>query len=279
MRRKFYKYQGAGNDFVLLDARDSRPDLSRETVAALCDRHFGIGADGLMALEPAAEGGEFYMRYFNADGGESTMCGNGGRCIALFAHHLGIGGTLKRFDSSDGVHEAEILEADGDRGRVRLRMADVEGCEARDNYFFLNTGSPHYVEFVDDVDAVDVYGRGRAIRYSDAFAAQGGTNVNFVQLLPDGNFRIRTYERGVEDETLACGTGATACALAVHLACYPSRREFRVYARGGELKVSFEKAAGQRFTDVWLEGPAVRVFECEADADGWKAQRADVGKK
>ena len=266
MNRKFYKYQGAGNDFVLIDARESTPELTRELVATLCNRHFAIGADGFMSLERDPQA-DFYMRYFNADGGESTMCGNGGRCIALLAHHLGIGGSVKTFNSSDGVHTAEILETSGNSGRVRLQMADVDGYEVKDNYLFIHTGSPHYVEFVKDLDAVDVFARGREIRHSEPFASQGGTNVNFVQLMPDGTIRIRTYERGVEDETLACGTGATACALATHILCNPNKTNYLVHTLGGDLNVSFERAGETTFGNIFLEGPAVKVFETELNLD------------
>lgn len=209
MGRKFSKYHGAGNDFVMIDGRTEPFDATPERVAALCRRRTGIGADGLMILEsdPAEE---FRMRYFNADGGEATMCGNGGRCIALFAHHLGIGGMRKRFIGVDGPHTAELLRVEGPEGEIRLGMIDVRRVEVHPEYLFLDTGSPHYVEFVESVRGVDVAGRGAAIRHSAAFAASGGTNVNFVEIVSDGHIRIRTFERGVEAETLACGTGATA---------------------------------------------------------------------
>ena len=208
MGRKFSKYHGAGNDFVMIDGRTEPFDATPERVAALCRRRTGIGADGLMILEsdPAEE---FRMRYFNADGGEATMCGNGGRCIALFAHHLGIGGMRKRFIGVDGPHTAELLRVEGPEGEIRLGMIDVRRVEVHPEYLFLDTGSPHYVEFVESVRGVDVAGRGAAIRHSAAFAARGGTNVNFVEIVSDGHIRIRTFERGVEAETLACGTGAT----------------------------------------------------------------------
>ena len=264
---KFYKYQGAGNDFVLVDARGNGLKFTREQVARLCDRRFAIGADGFMALEDDPSGADFYMRYFNANGGETEMCGNGGRCISLFAHHLGIGGEVKTFNSLDGAHTAEMLETHGNTGRVRLRMIDVEGYEVRDNYVFLNTGVPHYVEFVGNVDAVDVSGRGRPIRYSEPFVPYGGTNVNFVQILPDGAIRIRTYERGVEGETHACGTGAVAAAIATGIVCDPNKREYTVHAVGGDLRVTFERSGERAFTRIYLEGPAARVFECALNPD------------
>ena len=267
MKRKFYKYQGAGNDFIVVDARQQPLNLTREQVATLCDRRLAIGADGFMALEPDPAGAEFFMRYYNADGGEAAMCGNGGRCLALFAHHLGIGGRLKTFHSPDGMHTAEITETAGAKGRVRLQMIDVRGYDVYGKGLFLNTGVPHYVEFVQELDRVDVSARGGEIRYARQFVPQGGTNVNFVQRLPDGNLRIRTYERGVEGETLACGTGATAAAIAANVLYEPERNDFTVQAPGGDLRVVFEVCANRLFKQVYLEGPAAKVFECELNLD------------
>lgn len=254
----FSKYQGAGNDFVLVDARVEDPGLTRERIRSLCDRRFGIGADGLMTLERDPAGADFYMRYYNSDGGESTMCGNGGRCISLFAEHLGIGGRVKRFNSSDGLHEAELL---GD-GRIRLRMIDVSEVARLDDgrSWFVFTGSPHYVEFADDVMAVDVAARGAEIRLRPEYEAMGGTNVDFVQVLGPGHIRVRTFERGVEAETLACGTGVTAAALVVHRTRQPQCRDFTVEALGGTLGVKFALTPGGGFSGVFLTGPAERVF-------------------
>ncbi len=257
-KMSFSKYQGAGNDFVLVDARTGDPGLTHEEVRLLCDRRFGIGADGLMTLERDPAGTDFYMRYYNSDGGESTMCGNGGRCIALFAAHLGIGGAVKRFNSSDGLHEAELLPD----GLIRLRMIDVKGVEplASGRSWFVFTGSPHYVEFTDDVSAVDVAGRGAEIRRRPEFAAMGGTNVNFVQVQGPGQIKVRTFERGVEAETLACGTGVTAAALVTHHILQPECRDFAVRAMGGELGVKFATIPDGGFAEVFLTGPAQRVF-------------------
>ena len=206
---RFAKYEGAGNDFILLDLRNGGATPQSAEIARLCDRHFGIGADGLMTLAASAVSGcDCSMRYYNADGSPGEMCGNGGRCFALFAHHLGIGGDIKRFDSTDGIHEARMLRIDGLRSTVELGMIDVERIDRGDGYWFLDTGVPHYVEFTDDLEAVDVIGRGRRIRYDKRFAK--GTNVNFVKVVGPGHIAVRTYERGVEDETLACGTGSTA---------------------------------------------------------------------
>ena len=260
MALSFWKYEGAGNDFIILDGRGSCCDLSQTTICALCDRHFGIGADGMMILEEDPQA-QFRMRYFNADGAEATMCGNGGRCITLFAEHLGIGGRLKRFNGADGLHQAEIVSLDGQGGGIiTLQMSDVEAVVHEDQYFFLNTGSPHYVEFVRDVDKVDVIGLGAEIRNSEAFSEIGGTNVNFVQIIGDGQLKVRTYERGVENETLACGTGVTASAIAAYIYRQSHRERFTIQTRGGELQVSFSTPDGLRFEEIRLTGPAKKVF-------------------
>lgn len=262
MGQKFYKYQGAGNDFIMIDNRMKGFDPTTEHVAALCHRRTGIGADGLILLEND-EQELFRMRYFNSDGGEATMCGNGGRCIALFAHHLGIGGIHKAFNSVDGVHHAEILSADSIQGEVRLQMIDVHDPEIHSDHLFLNTGSPHYITFVRDVRTTDVAQEGAKIRRSGRFAPIGGTNVNFVELLSERHIRIRTFERGVEDETLACGTGATAAALATAIYTHSDCRNYRVDVEGGTLWVSFESADLKNFDHIFLTGPARKVFEGE----------------
>ena len=242
MKQRFYKYEGAGNDFVVIDGRTGGFIPGRERVAFLCDRRRGIGADGLMILGHDPEQ-QFRMRYFNADGGEST----------------------KRFTGIDGVHEARMLEVEGDRGEVALGMIDVPEIDRHDGYCFLNTGSPHYVEFVEDVRSVDVCSRGAAVRWGEPFAAGGGTNVNFVERVGDGHIRVRTFERGVEDETLACGTGATASALATALLSGSPVRRYRVDVEGGTLFVAFESAGGSSVSHVVLTGPAKKVFEGEID--------------
>ena len=189
------------------------------------------------------------------------MCGNGGRCIVLFAHHLGIGGSRKRFSGIDGVHDAQILSADATAGEIRLGMIDVPRVEKFPDHYFLDTGSPHHVEFVPDVRREDVALKGAMIRRSDPYAAAGGTNVNFVEIVSDGRIRVRTYERGVEAETLACGTGATASALAAAVRSGSDCRNYRVDVEGGVLFVSFERTGDERFTNVTLTGPAQKVFE------------------
>ncbi|MFZ5430704.1 MAG: diaminopimelate epimerase [Bacteroidota bacterium] len=253
MEHTFYKYHGAGNDFILIDNRGSGfPADNISYIEWLCDRRFGIGADGLMLLQEYP-GFDFEMRYFNSDGREASMCGNGGRCIAAFASRLGIIGSQARFLAVDGPHEA-ILEPDGD---VNLKMSDVSGVDVSGHEYYLDTGSPHFVRFLDSLEGLDVYQEGKAVRYSDRFREKG-TNVNFVQ--QEGmKLTVYTYERGVEAETLACGTGITASALSAALRSGVSEGNYEVKAKGGNLSVSFEKS-GAGFTNVWLKGPATFVF-------------------
>ncbi len=243
----FWKYEGTGNDFVLL--RDT--EVTASGVKQLCDRHRGIGADGLMVLSPA-EGYDFRMEYYNADGSRAAMCGNGARCISLFAHHLGLGNDL-RFLGDDGPHTARIIS----EGVVEVGMRDVAAVECIGNAFVMDTGVPHFVEVVDDVSAVDVVERGRMIRNSM------NANVNFAAV-KDGILYVRTYERGVEDETLACGTGATAAAMAAFL---KYGKLFTVRVPGGELRVGFTPE-GCGFRNVTLTGPARRVFKGRVPAEG-----------
>lgn len=259
MDLKFWKYEGVGNDFILIDGRNKKIEIAAENISMLCDRHRGIGADGLMILEKS-KGYDFAMRYFNSDGGEVGMCGNGGRCISLFAHHRGIGSDTLFFSGKDGEHTARIVTQEADSAIIELSMIDVESFEYKDKAFIINTGVPHYVEFVDNVDEVDVVERGREIRYSDRFKASGGINVNFVEIVQFGQLKVRTYERGVEDETLACGTGATASAIAAHLYAQGDSTSFAVNVRGGRLDVKFDSADGHSFTNIKLTGPARRVF-------------------
>jgi diaminopimelate epimerase len=255
MELRFYKYQGTGNDFVILDNREGQYEgLTRKQVAFLCDRRFGIGADGLMLLS-TEPGYDFKMVYFNSDGGESTMCGNGGRCLTRFAYDIGLVKTTYSFLAIDGAHEASIDE----QGNVALKMNDVTGVRYEHGHYVLNTGSPHFVQPVDEVMDLDVYHQGREIRYSLPFQAEG-INVNFLEQTEHRDrIIVRTYERGVEAETLSCGTGVTACAIvSAHNDNGFNRVE--VETRGGHLAVEFEKKE-DRYTDVWLIGPAVKVFE------------------
>jgi diaminopimelate epimerase len=250
----FYKYQGAGNDFIMIDDWDRDFDeKDHQLINSICDRRFGIGGDGLILMQNHSEF-DFEMKYFNADGFEGSMCGNGGRCIVAFAHFLGKIGTETRFLAVDGPHEAKVLD-----GEVELKMGDVTEVEKGSSFYFLDTGSPHYVRFVEKLESFDVFREGRKVRYSDRFRAQG-TNVNFVQKQTEG-IRVATYERGVEDETLSCGTGIVASSIAYYKYLGATGNfELPVQAKGGNLKVKF-KTLNSGFHDIWLIGPAVQVFE------------------
>lgn len=249
-----YKYQGTGNDFILIDNRDMSVTLTEDQIKWLCDRRFGIGADGLMLLE-LEPGADFEMVYFNSDGKESSMCGNGGRCITAFAKHLGLVDTHAKFIAIDGIHEAKI---DGDI--VSLKMNDVRNVEVGEGFYYLNTGSPHYVKFVTDIENFDVYKEGKKIRNNDRFVYEG-TNVNFIEKQGDSLF-VRTYERGVEDETLSCGTGVTASALVAALKGISNyKNACHIKTLGGELNVKFDKVLENTFYNIWLEGPAKFVFK------------------
>lgn len=236
----------------MLDNRDGAYDgLTLEQVAFLCDRKFGIGSDGLMMLENA-DGFDFKMRYYNADGQEGSMCGNGGRCLVQFAHDKGIIKQSYQFTASDGPHDAIIL----DNGLIKLKMQDVHGVEVNGTDKILNTGSPHFIQYVDGVKEVDVFQQGRNIRYSESFK-EAGINVNFVERVGNG-IKIRTYERGVENETLSCGTGATAAALASSEKMGPQLTNVEV--EGGALQIAFDRIGNQEFNNIWLIGPAQFVY-------------------
>lgn len=258
----FYKYHGTGNDFVMVDNRHLIfPKNDTKTIQFLCDRRFGIGADGLILLENdnltdlSAGKIDFKMVYYNADGQESSMCGNGGRCLTAFAKKLGIIHEKATFMAVDGLHHATISDMD----LVSLQMIDVHEISFQPDYVFLNTGSPHHVTMVDDLDQFDVKKEGAAIRYSNLYG-QAGSNVNFVQPLGGNHFRLRTYERGVEDETLSCGTGATAVAIAVQALGKTDATLIDLEVEGGKLQVSFSVVDG-KYTQVHLIGPATFVFE------------------
>lgn len=260
MTLTFYKYQGAGNDFVMIDNRNLHFNKSTDLIKQLCDRRFGIGADGLILLENDSEhNSDFRMVYYNADGNESTMCGNGGRCIVAFASFLGIIDKECSFIAIDGMHKATFL---GDE--VDLQMTNVEEIIPRQEDVFLNTGSPHHVSFVEKLEEYPIVENGRRIRNEDTYASIGGTNVNFVSQLATNRFAVRTYERGVEDETLACGTGVTAVAIAAHHQGLTSKQEVQLKAMGGELSVRFHfDSETNSYKDVWLKGPAKQVFKGE----------------
>ncbi len=253
----FYKYHGTGNDFILFDNRDGKIRFSTEQVAFMCNRHFGIGADGLMLLEHAA-GYDFRMVYYNSDGKESTMCGNGGRCMTAFAASLGIVNKTARFLAIDGEHTSTIA-ADG---IISLHMQDVKDMDIQEGVTILNTGSPHYILWVKDVKSIDVFHDGKAIRNQPQFQPDG-INVNFVQM-DDSKLLVRTYERGVEDETLSCGTGVTAAAIAATCNATGSYKT-AIETPGGYLEVSFTKPTPTSATDVVLAGPAVFVFKGEIE--------------
>ena len=254
----FYKFEGTGNDFIMLDGRHTDYTvLTQAVIERLCNRHFGIGADGLIILAPT-EGADFNMVYYNADGRTSSMCGNGGRCITAFANYLGLIRDKAAFTAIDGPHDATINSAAANSWDISLKMIDVNGFEQIGNDYYLNTGSPHYVKFVGNVDAVNTVAEGRAIRYNSRFAAQG-TNVNFVAD-NNGVIDVRTYERGVEDETLSCGTGVTAAAIAAYLhGIENDNNTYTIQTTGGNLRVHFMHQNGY-FTNVWLSGPVKFVY-------------------
>lgn len=252
----FYKYQGTGNDFILIDNRKRNQELSQETIEKLCDRRFGIGADGLMLLQEK-EGFDFEMVYYNADGRLGSMCGNGGRCIVAFAQFLGVLKNEKAyFLAVDGSHEAVIKN----KQHISLKMIDVSSEHFNPSFAFLNTGSPHHIEFVSQIEGFDIYNKGKAIRYSDIYKEKG-TNVNFVEIIDNQTIKVATYERGVEDETLSCGTGVTAAAMAWHLKQAPTKESnvISIQTKGGNLEVRFQYK-NNLFYDVWLSGPAEQVF-------------------
>jgi len=253
----FNKYQGTGNDFIIIDNRQQKIQLTKAQIARMCHRRFGIGADGLMLLESAMEY-DFRMVYYNSDGGESTMCGNGGRCMVAFAKKLGIISDKANFIAIDGGHSATIL----DNGHVFLQMNDVPWVTINEGFTLLNTGSPHFVKWVNDVNETDVFREGREIRNLPEFQPDG-INVNFVEV-NENLLKVRTYERGVEDETLSCGTGVTASAIA---ATCSSTGLFQtdIETPGGYLKVSFTKNTPSSAINVALSGPAEFVFSGEVE--------------
>jgi len=258
MKISFSKYHGTGNDFILIDNRMLQWIPKQEEIVHLCDRHFGIGADGLMLLT-AKPGYDFYMTYYNPDGKESTMCGNGGRCMIVFAQSLALAGTETRFLAIDGEHTGKVVQQDS-VSLISLKMKDVIVDEIETDHIFMNTGSPHYVIFKQEVEILDITGEANEIRFSERFTDMG-TNVDFVEVRDDHLF-VRSYERGVENETLSCGTGVTASVLAYALK-NPSRRDFMdIKTRGGNLRVLY-KQVGNSFSDIWLEGPAEMVFQGE----------------
>ncbi|MEN8224928.1 MAG: diaminopimelate epimerase [Bacteroidota bacterium] len=260
MNIPFEKYHGTGNDFIIIDIRHHAIPDDPEMIGLLCDRHYGIGADGLIMLSASA-GNDFRMRYFNADGREASLCGNGGRCIAAFAHKHGIIKEEAHFTAADGDHSAYVLAKKGNTYTVSLEMQDVKIAHWKDGHIFLDTGSPHLVKECEGLSTLDVFTEGKKLRHAPTFAPEG-TNVNFVEEA-EGVLNIRTYERGVEDETLSCGTGVTATAIARAIRD-DLGSPVHVKAIGGTLKVSFIRT-DTHFTSIKLEGPAEFVFKGEVE--------------
>jgi len=261
MTIQFQKYQGTGNDFVLIDNRNGKlipENFTQKQIAFLCHRRFGIGADGLMLVE-SSQRFDFEMKYYNSDGNLGSMCGNGGRCIVAFAKKIGAFVENKtHFLASDGEHEAQIYENEN-QIYVKLKMQNVSEIIQQEEFTFLNTGSPHHIEFVENTEKIDVFAKGRQIRYNSKLYPNG-TNVNFVQIT--GNqIKVRTYERGVEDETYSCGTGVVASSIATYAKNNQLKNQFEVSTKGGDLKVSFSHKSANEFENIWLEGAATFVFE------------------
>jgi diaminopimelate epimerase len=256
---RFYKYHGTGNDFIMIDNREQKVVFdSGDVISGLCHRRFGIGADGLILLE---ESGlfDFRMKYFNANGIEGSMCGNGGRCTVAFAAFLGLINDSASFEAADGIHEAKIIDRTELSATISLRMSDVGSFERAGDDYILDTGSPHYVIMKDTIDGLDVVTEGRKIRYNEVYREEG-INVNFVTD-QRGTFKMRTYERGVEDETWSCGTGCVAAAIALELEgkTMPGN-DTEIHAPGGKLVVSFNRN-GNHFSNIYLTGNAVKVYE------------------
>ncbi len=255
MAIQFYKYHGTGNDFIIIDNRsDFFPKKEEALIEKMCNRRFGVGADGLILLENSMTT-DFKMVYFNADGKEGSMCGNGGRCIAHFANTLGIGVNPTTFEATDGLHQAIVNDH-----LVRLKMNDVSQIQVQQDTVFLDTGSPHHVTWVTDIKGVLVEKEGSDIRYNTY--GEEGANVNFVEQLKTDKVSVRTYERGVEAETFSCGTGVTAVALALFETGKTNANSIDIYTRGGDLNVSFTKENGV-YKNIFLSGPATLVFKGE----------------
>ncbi len=255
MNIQFYKYQGTGNDFVMIDNRNNFfPKDNHKLINHLCDRRFGIGGDGLILLEND-DNQDFKMLYFNSDGNQSTMCGNGGRCLVAFAKQLKIIENQTTFLAIDGLHYATIDK----NNIVSLQMKDVNHLKIKDNYVFLDTGSPHHIEMVENLKDFNVKENGAKIRYSNLYGT-AGSNVNFISQVSENEFSIRTYERGVEDETLSCGTGATATAIGMNAIGKTTSNQITINIEGGKLEISFTKNDAT-YSNVFLKGAAKMVFE------------------
>lgn len=249
----FVKYQGTGNDFVLIDNTEAHfPVTNHQAIAQICHRNFGIGADGFICIEKDTTT-DFYMRYFNSDGYEGSLCGNGSRCAIHYAKTLGLTTDKVMFSAADGVHHAQFINSE-----IALKLHNISTWEQRENAIFLDTGSPHHVVFVPDINTVDVTAEGAKIAHAAPYFSDG-TNVNFVQLMDVNTLYVRTYERGVEAETLSCGTGVTAAALAAHISKKTTSIAIQIQTRGGNLNVSFSPTTSG-YEAVVLQGPAAPVF-------------------
>lgn len=263
MKISFFKFQGCGNDFIIIDDRDEVFSLPNNKIENLCNRRFGIGADGLILIRKHTEA-DFKMVYFNSDGDIGSMCGNGSRCAVSFAFDLGLIKENCTFLAADGMHKAEIKSiTDKSEKMVAVQMCDVEGIEINSDFIFLNTGSPHVVIQQTNLDEVNIFEEGRKIRLNERFKAKG-TNVNFIEKENDF-LKVRTYERGVEDETLSCGTGVTASAIASSVINSSNGKiSCKIKTPGGELLVSFNRENNSA-NNVWLQGPATMVFKGEIE--------------
>lgn len=254
---QFKKYHGTGNDFILIDGREFDSSFfNHKLIRSMCDRRFGVGSDGLIILGPSNQY-DFKMQYFNADGHEGSMCGNGGRCITAFARDLGIITQETTFEGIDGKHSASLLPS----GEIRLKLKDVDGIRWMEDGYLLDTGSPHFVKFTSGLDKLNVDQEGREIRMQSRFG-KSGVNVNFVE--PGGStnrISVRTFERGVENETYSCGTGVTAAALCSYFHDKSDIFSYHIHTLGGNLNVSFRARHHTQFTDIHLTGPALKVYE------------------
>jgi len=259
LKIKFYKYQGTGNDFIMLDGRNKNFVIpSEKLINQLCHRQFGIGADGLIAIIKNTKY-DFEMLYYNADGKAGSMCGNGGRCTIAFAKKLGLIKNQCKFIAYDGLHEGKI---DTKNNVVNLKMNDVQGIKTHGKDLELNTGSPHYVVFKKNIKQIDVFNEGKKIRYNNTYQKLG-INVNFVEIV-NNHLKVRTYERGVENETLSCGTGVTAAAIAyANKEKTKKKYQIKIHTPGGKLSVNFKTSDHKLFTEIYLSGPATMVYQGE----------------
>jgi diaminopimelate epimerase len=258
MELRFFKYHGAGNDFVIVDEREHITELTEKQIAHVCNRRFGVGADGFMRLQNSDDF-DFKMLYYNADGKESTMCGNGGRCMIAFANHLGLIDQSTYFEAVDGEHEGQVIEY-GIESVVRLKMLTVGKVDINADQIFLDTGSPHHIEIVEDVKNTDVDKDGKFWRHHNQYAEIGGCNANFVEILDADHLYVRTFERGVEAETFSCGTGVTAAAISLHALGKVNGEKIQIDTLGGKLQVEFSHN-DSAYEHIHLQGPAAFVYQ------------------